>query len=131
MSAAPEKISILHDDYHARHIGRTSDGRQFFLTSAFEPAMGESPGREFVALFLFDNDGTLIEDRIDELGTRQAWVGWPATRKQSVRQHNRRRHQATPCRAWRRHFWRHRNSPVWDGTIWHDFRISTHRARGR
>ena len=71
MSAAPEKIFILHDDYHARHIGQTSDGRQFFLTSAFEPAIGESLGREFVALFLFDNDGTLIEDRIYELGTRQ------------------------------------------------------------
>src|SRR5262249_15317347 len=71
MSAAPEKISILHDDYHAKHMGRTSDGRQFFLTSAFEPAIGESPGREFVALFLFDDDGTVIEDRIDDLGTRQ------------------------------------------------------------
>ena len=71
MSEAPETICILHDDYHAKHIGRTPDGRQFFLTSAFEPAMGESPGREFVALFLFDNDGALIEDRIDDLGTRQ------------------------------------------------------------
>jgi hypothetical protein len=71
MSAAPEKILILHDEYHARHIGQTSDGRQFFLTSAFDPAIGERPGREFVALFLFDNDGTLIEDRIDDLGTRQ------------------------------------------------------------
>ena len=71
MSAAPEKILILHDDYHARHIGRTSDGRQFFLTQAFESAIGDSPGREFVALFLFDDDGSLIEDRIDELGTRQ------------------------------------------------------------
>lgn len=72
MSGAPEKILILHDDYHAKHIGQTSDGRQFFLTSAFEPAMGDGLGREFVALFLFDRDGTLIEDRIDELGPRKA-----------------------------------------------------------
>src|SRR5215470_7400618 len=85
MSVAPEKISILHDEYHARHIGRTSDGRQFFLTNAFEPAMGESPGREYVALFLFDNDGTLIEDRIDELGTRQelGLDSWPPGNKAS------------------------------------------------
>src|SRR5215470_4502018 len=85
MSEAPETICILHDDYHARHIGRTSDGRQFFLTSAFEPAIGESPGREFVALFLFDNDGTLIADRIDELGTRQelGLDGWPPGNKTS------------------------------------------------
>src|SRR5262249_33705246 len=85
MSVVPEKISILHDEYHARHIGRTSDGRQFFVTSAFEPAIGESSGREFVALFLFDNDGTLIADRIDELGTRQelGLDGWPPGNKAS------------------------------------------------
>src|SRR5262249_31034104 len=71
MSVAPEKISILHDEYHAKDIGRTSDGRQFLLTSAFDPAMNKSRGREFVAVFLFDNDGTLVEDGIDELGTRQ------------------------------------------------------------
>ncbi len=70
MNTAPEKILILHDDHHAKHIGRTSDGKQFFLSSAFEPAIGEKAGREFVVLFLFDDDGELIEDRIDDLGTR-------------------------------------------------------------
>src|SRR5262245_38090567 len=70
MSEATEKILILHDDYHAKHIGRTYDGRQFFLSSAFELAIRVKPGREFVVLFLFDDDGRLIEDRIDELGTR-------------------------------------------------------------
>ena len=71
MSTPPEKILILHDDYHAKHIGRTSDGRQFFLSNAFEWAVGGKPGREFVALFLFDDNGELIEDRIDDLGTRK------------------------------------------------------------
>ena len=28
----PELIAINHDDYHAEHVGRTADGRQFFLT---------------------------------------------------------------------------------------------------
>jgi hypothetical protein len=39
--------------------------------------MGKSPGREFVALFLFDNDGILIEGCIEELGSRQE-LGWMA-----------------------------------------------------
>lgn len=66
----PEKIAIEHDDYHARHIGRTGDGRQFFLTTPFEPAYRNREGCEYIALFLFDLDGNLIESRVDTLGPR-------------------------------------------------------------
>lgn len=66
----PSLIAINHDDYHAEHIGRTSDGRQFFLTLAFEPPSGQDEGNEFVALYLFDADGTFVEARIDEFGPR-------------------------------------------------------------
>ena len=66
----PDLIAIEHDDHHARHIGELSDGRQFFLTTPFVPAMGDNAGREFVALFLFDEDGEFLEARIDDLGTR-------------------------------------------------------------
>src|SRR5690348_4096907 len=66
----PDLIAIEHDDYHAKHIGCFPDGRQFFLTSPFVPAMGGSAGREFVALFLFDDQGRFLEARIDDLGTR-------------------------------------------------------------
>lgn len=69
-SAPPELVAIEHDDYHAQHVGRTADGRQFFLTTPFVPAVGGTPGREFIALYLFDSDGLLIEARIDDLGTR-------------------------------------------------------------
>ena len=31
----PTLIAINHDDYHAEHVGRMSDGRQFFLTMPF------------------------------------------------------------------------------------------------
>lgn len=104
----------------------------FFRPAPSSPQMGKSPGREFVALFLFDNDGTLIEDLHRGVGEPPgAWVGWLATRKQSVRQRNRRRHRATSYGAWRRHIWGHRNPPVWDGSIWHDFRISAHGTQGR
>jgi hypothetical protein len=66
----PDLIAIEHDEYHAKHIGQLSDGRQFFLTTPFVPAIGGKAGREFVALFLFDEDGKFLEARIDDLGTR-------------------------------------------------------------
>lgn len=62
-------IRINHDDYLAQHIGKLSDGRQFFLTEPFIPA-GDTPGREFLALFLFDSTGQFQEARIEDLGVR-------------------------------------------------------------
>lgn len=66
MSTPPALIAIDHDDYHAEHIGHTSDGRQFFLTTPFEPG-----GHEFVALYVFDAQGQLLEARIDDFGPRK------------------------------------------------------------
>jgi hypothetical protein len=61
-ATAPERIAIEPDDFQARHVGHTADGRQFFLTTPFEPG-----GREFVALYLFGADGSFAEARIDAL----------------------------------------------------------------
>ena len=80
VSKPPSLIAIDHDDYHAEHIGRTSDGRQFFLTLPFEPARSGSAGCEFVALYLFDEKGLLIEAKIDSMGPR-------ATMDNEARQH--------------------------------------------
>ncbi len=66
----PETFPIRQDDYHAKHIGRTADGNQFFLTTPFVAANDEEPGCEFIALFLFDQNGNLIETKIDNLGPR-------------------------------------------------------------
>ena len=66
----PKVIALEHDDHAARFVGRTADGRQFFLTNPFVPAMGGDPGHEFLALYLFDKDGTLLDARIEDLGTR-------------------------------------------------------------
>ncbi len=76
----PDLIAIEHDDYHARHIGCLPDGRQFFLTSPFVPAMGGSAGREFVSLFMFDAQGQLLEAVIDDLGPRAGLDAQHATR---------------------------------------------------
>lgn len=68
---APELIAINHDDYHAKHVGKTAAGRQFFLTTPFMPAIGGDAGREFLALYFFDAEGKLLEAKIDDLGIRQ------------------------------------------------------------
>jgi hypothetical protein len=71
----PTLVAIDHDDYHAEHVGRLPDGRQFFLTTPFEPG-----GDEFVALYLFDAAGRLTEALIDNFGPR-ATVDEKARRK--------------------------------------------------
>jgi hypothetical protein len=66
----PTLIAIDHDDYHASHVGRTHDGLQFFVTTPFIPALGDEKGCEFLAIFLFDGKGKLVDARIDNLGPR-------------------------------------------------------------
>ncbi len=66
----PELIAIDHDDYHAKHCGLTSDGRQVFMTTPFDPAIGGKEGGEFVALYFFDGNGVLLEARIESFGPR-------------------------------------------------------------
>jgi hypothetical protein len=72
MNAGPPKLlAIDHDDYHAEHVGRTVDGRQFLLTTPFEPAISSAnQGQEFVALYLFTADGRFLEARVDAFGPR-------------------------------------------------------------
>src|SRR5262245_48850615 len=66
----PKSVALANDDDTAKHVGRMADGRQFFLTNPFVPASGGSPGREFLALYLFDKDGALLDAQIEDLGTR-------------------------------------------------------------
>ena len=65
----PEVIAIDPDHCHAEHVGRTGDGRQFFASTPFVPAI-DGAGNEFVALYLFDREGRLLEAVIDEPGPR-------------------------------------------------------------
>src|SRR5262245_35688376 len=66
----PKLVKVAHDDYHAEYVGKTRDGRQFFLTTPFVPEVGRSSGREFIALYVFDASGQLLEATIDDLGRR-------------------------------------------------------------
>jgi hypothetical protein len=64
-STPPVLIAIDPDDYAAKHVGKLANGRQFFLTTPFVPG-----GHEFVALYIFDRNGTLIGAHIDSFGPR-------------------------------------------------------------
>ena len=66
----PDIVAINNDDYDAKYVGRTSDGRQFILTTPFEPATAGRTGSEFVALYLFDAKGKLLEAKIEDFGPR-------------------------------------------------------------
>jgi hypothetical protein len=66
----PTLIAIDHDDSYASRVGRTSNGAQVFVTTPFIPALGNQAGREFLAVYLFDSNGKLLEARIDDLGPR-------------------------------------------------------------
>jgi len=68
----PELVAIDHDDYHAEYVGWTTSGKQFFLTTPFVPGTATVPGREFIALYVFDRAGILEEATIDDLGTRDS-----------------------------------------------------------
>lgn len=69
-SEPPTLIAIDHDDYYAGRVGTTEEGMQFFVTTPFIPAQGGEPGREFLAVFLFDPGGKFSEALIDDLGPR-------------------------------------------------------------
>lgn len=69
-SSPPERVAIDPDDYAAQHVGHTPDGRQVFATVPFVPALAGNPGREFLAVYVFDARGGLLEAHIDDLGPR-------------------------------------------------------------
>lgn len=64
----PELVTIEYDDYHAKYIGRTAAGVQFFSPPIFVPG-----GDEFVVLFLFNESGDLIESKIENFGGRSTY----------------------------------------------------------
>ena len=61
----PELIYIEHDDYHAQYIGVPAGGLQFFFAPIFSD-------HEFITLFLFNEEGDLVESKIEDLGPRSS-----------------------------------------------------------
>jgi len=67
----PDRFWIVPDDYHAEWAGVTSDGIQFFATEPFQSgSLANGTGCEYNAVFLWNEDGSFREARIDRLGPR-------------------------------------------------------------
>ena|SRR5947209_4564147 len=63
----PDQIALDPDDFHAEYVGHTADGRQFFITTHVDPKCAIH-GHAFVAVYLFDATGKLLEAKIDDMG---------------------------------------------------------------
>lgn len=76
----PKLLTIPHDTTYAKFVGKTTDSRQFFLTTPFiitwegkqvgRRSSAVAKRRDFLALYLFDKQGQLVESRITDLGLR-------------------------------------------------------------
>jgi hypothetical protein len=65
VGAAPERFTIVPDDYHVPYAGTAEDGRRFYLSEElFAPGR---PGSAYVGLFLWHADGTFDEVRVDKV----------------------------------------------------------------
>jgi hypothetical protein len=62
MNQAPERFTIVPDDYHVPYAGTAEDGRKFFLSDELF-----APGSGYVGLFLWKADGTFDEVRVDKV----------------------------------------------------------------
>ncbi len=60
MNQAPERFTIVPDDYHVPYAGTAEDGRKFFLSEELF-----SRGSAYVGLCLWNADGTFDEVRVD------------------------------------------------------------------
>ena len=58
---APERFTIVPDDYHVPYAGSAEDGRKFFLSDE----LLDPGGSAYVGLFLWNADGTFVEVRVD------------------------------------------------------------------
>jgi hypothetical protein len=82
----PELIALDPDDYHAKYVGRTADGRQFFITTHVDTRCAVH-GHAFVAVYTFNAAGELLKAEIDDMGTYAAVDGGMWTRTVERRFH--------------------------------------------
>ena len=67
-ATAPERFTIVPDDYHVPYAGTAEDGRKFFLSEELF-----SDRSAYVGVFLWKADGTFHEVRVDEVGRSEAF----------------------------------------------------------
>jgi hypothetical protein len=96
----PGLIALDSDKYHAEYVGHLKNGLQIFITTPFIPETDANPGRAFVAVYLFDPKGVLVEARIEDLGTNP-FIGQAQA---CIEKHVARLGCITPGRIWMKPF---------------------------
>ena len=83
----PDLIALDPDDHHAKYVGRTADGRQFLVTTHVDTRCAVH-GHAFVAVYLFNAAGKLLEARIDDVGAYASLDGaaWELVVEQRFRE---------------------------------------------
>lgn len=71
VDGAPERFTIVPDDYHVPWAGTAGDGRRFFLSDELFD-VGPDDQTAWVGLFLWKADGTFDEVRVQRVGAKNA-----------------------------------------------------------
>ena len=74
-SFPPNRLIIPHDNYHGKYVGITESGDQFFITTPFTFEGSSCDNKEFVACYIFHQDGEIKKAEIEELGSRASIIG--------------------------------------------------------
>ena len=63
-----QKIRLIPDRYHLTDVGQLADGNNYWIDIQLNPEGRDT--RDFIATYIFDADGELIEFQIIDLGLR-------------------------------------------------------------
>ena len=69
---APNKIRLIPDNWHIKHVGRLADGRLFWVDEQLDPAGGAT--KDFVCTFIFDQNGRLNQHSIELIEVRGTYL---------------------------------------------------------
>jgi hypothetical protein len=64
----PERITLVPDDGFATYVGIAQDDKQFFVTIPFTNATRTAPLQQYVALYLWSQDGDFINASVQRVG---------------------------------------------------------------
>ena len=63
-----QKLRLIPDRYHLKNVGQLNNGNYYWIDVQLDSNGRET--RDFIATYIFDADGVLIEHKIIELGIR-------------------------------------------------------------
>lgn len=68
-AVAPTKLRIIPDNFHIQNIGRTANGRFYWIDTQLISAPRQAT-RDYVCTFLFDPEGRLADHSVEFIGVR-------------------------------------------------------------